>query len=187
MSTQISTLRERLLHVADPTATRELSDRVRNAISRVEIVAGEASAERGSHLTDAPDPDPLVRALRRVSHDLTMVNRATVMPLAEPACRLMAPATRASTEIAAFLHAASVVITNGPKTLSIEMARNALDEFAAVLESYRYDPPEDHLHREAIIQPFGLAFALEELRRHLAELADRVSEFAHLVPGGGRS
>lgn len=185
MAAQISTLPERLIAEADPTVTRELSDRIRNAISRVEAVAREAAAERGSRLTDAPDPDPLVRTLRRLRNDLTMVNRATVEPLAEPARRgLTEPAARASADIGAFLRAAAVSIATGAEPPSLEAAERALDEFAAATESYRRHPFENHLPGEAVIQVFGLAFALEELRRNLADLADRVRELARPAPSG---
>ncbi len=187
MAAQISGLRERLVAEADPAAALKLSDRVRSAISRVEAVAGEAAAERASRLTDAPDPDPLVRTLRRLRNDLTTVNRATVQPLAEPARRALAePAARASAEIAAFLQSAAVSIATGAAPPPLEAAGRALDEFAAATESYRRHPPENHLSGEAVVQAFGLAFALEELRRNLADLADRVRELARPAPSGSK-
>ena len=185
MAAQISSLRERLLAGADPATTRDLGDRVRRAIARVEAVAGEAAAERDSHLTDAPDPDALVRTLRRLSHDLTMVNRATVEPLAEPARgRLAEPAGKASAEIAVFLQTAALAMGTGTKAPSIEAAGQALDAFAETVEAYR-NPPGDSLQGEALLQSFGLAFALEELRGNLEDLADRVQESAGLAPGSG--
>jgi uncharacterized membrane protein YccC len=179
MAAQISTLPERLVTAADPSTTRELSDRIRNAISLVEAIAGEAAAERASRLTDAPDPDPVVRTLRRLRHDLTTVSRATVDPLAEPARRnLASPAARASAEVAAFLRAAAVSIAIGNEPPSLEIAEKALDELAAAAESYRRQPPEDHFRGPVVIQAFGLVFALEQLRLNLTDLADRVRELA---------
>ena len=61
-------------------------------MARVETLAGEAKHERANRLSDAPDPEPVLRNLRRLNHDLTAVGRAvmTAMPaqgrqhLAEP-------------------------------------------------------------------------------------------------------
>jgi len=39
--------------------------------------------ERRSYITEAPDPDPLVRNLRRLSHDLVIIARALRVPLPE--------------------------------------------------------------------------------------------------------
>ena len=66
-----------------------------SAIERCVAAAGDAARERTSYLTDAPDPDPLVRSLRRISHDLIMLARALPKPLPEPLSgRLAGPAKR---------------------------------------------------------------------------------------------
>jgi len=54
---------------------------IRKALAQAETTAEEALRERKSYLTDAPDPEPLVRTLYRLRHDLVMVGRATAKPL----------------------------------------------------------------------------------------------------------
>src|SRR6476620_9773497 len=52
--------------------------RLRRAMARVETLAGEAKHERANRLSDAPDPEPVLRNLRRLNHDLTAVGRAVM-------------------------------------------------------------------------------------------------------------
>src|SRR6266446_1235743 len=75
----------------DPVAVQGWHDRVRAAIERAAAAADEVDRERRSYITDAPDPDPLVRTLRRLSHDLVIIARALTEPLAEPVTARLAP------------------------------------------------------------------------------------------------
>ena len=56
--------------------------RIRASLKSMEGAADEATRERRGHVTDRADPEPLVRTLYRVRHDLVMVGRATAKPLA---------------------------------------------------------------------------------------------------------
>jgi uncharacterized membrane protein YccC len=84
-----------------PAAVIALHDRIRGAIERCVAAAADAGRERNSYLTTAPDPDPLVRSLRRVSHDLIMLARSLAHPIRDArnegeVCRLRAPPPAAS-------------------------------------------------------------------------------------------
>jgi hypothetical protein len=59
-----------------PAAVTALHDRIRGGIERCVIAASDATRERASYLTNAPDPDPLVRSLRRISHGSLMLARS---------------------------------------------------------------------------------------------------------------
>ena len=63
-----------------------LHDRIRGAIERCVAAAADAGRERNSYLTTALDPDPLVRSLRRISHDLIMLARDLPKPLPGRLC-----------------------------------------------------------------------------------------------------
>ena len=65
--------------------------RIRAALKQMETAADEASRERRSHLTDMPDPEPLVRTLYRVRHDLVMIGRAAAKPLPKPIATTLLP------------------------------------------------------------------------------------------------
>src|SRR5690349_8320408 len=55
---------------------RALAVRTRTTLNRLETLVGEAARERRSRLTDMPDPEPLLRTLMRLRHDVVMVRRA---------------------------------------------------------------------------------------------------------------
>ena len=58
---------------------------IRNAISRLDVIGEEARRERKSRLTGEPDPEPLLRMVRRIRNDLVMIGRAVMRPLPEAA------------------------------------------------------------------------------------------------------
>ena len=66
------------------SALQTLHPQIRSALKKAEAAADEAARERRSHLTDAADPEPLIRTLYRVRHDLVMIGRAAANPLPAP-------------------------------------------------------------------------------------------------------
>ena len=79
---------------ADPngrSALQKLHPQIRSALKKAEAAAEEAMRERRSHLTDAPDPEPLIRTLYRVRHDLVMIGRAASSPLPAPVLERLGP------------------------------------------------------------------------------------------------
>ena len=59
---------------------RALAVRTRKSLNRLETLVGEAARERRSRLTDMPDPEPLLRTLMRLRHDVVMLRRAVGEP-----------------------------------------------------------------------------------------------------------
>src|SRR3954447_6319593 len=57
-----------------------LAVETRQSLTRLETLVGEAARERRSRLSDAPDPEPLFRALMRLRHDVVMLRRALREP-----------------------------------------------------------------------------------------------------------
>ena len=60
----------------DRARITQLQDDIRAAMTRLEMVAGEAHQERRTYLTHEFDPDPLVRAVFRLRNDVVMIGRA---------------------------------------------------------------------------------------------------------------
>ena len=60
-----------------------LHARIRAALKLAETAADEAARERKMKVSDERDPEPVIRTLYRVRHDLVMVGRAAVKPLPE--------------------------------------------------------------------------------------------------------
>jgi uncharacterized membrane protein YccC len=77
--------------------------RIRAVLARLEAVTEEAARERASHLSDGPDPRPLMRTLRRLRNDLVILARAAVLPLPETVAPALGEATRQAGETLAAL------------------------------------------------------------------------------------
>lgn len=179
MAEQIVVLMEGLGAVADPVALEQMRSRTRDTVARAEAVAEEAARERAHHLTGAPDPESLLRTLRRLRHDLTMIERATAVPLPDPVrTELAQPAARAAAEIATFLRAARAALVAPPARPSLDGVGRTLDDYATAMAELRRQGVMRELSGEAAERVFGLAFALEQLRSNLGDLADRVSPFS---------
>jgi len=179
MAEQVAALLAGVAAPLDGAAVLAGHDRIRAAIERAVAVSDEAARERRSHVSDAPDPDPLVRTLRRLSHDLVIIGRALPEPLPEPVRdRLAAPAADAGAAIAAFVTGLGDALTAGALPPSDRAVDTAFDAYSAAIAGLRRD-------RLTVAQPdaeveriFGLSFGLEQLRRNLDDLAARVTELA---------
>src|SRR5437762_7933106 len=68
-----------------PAAVLALHDRIRSAIERYVVAAGDALRERTRYLTNAPDPEPFIRAASGVSSRSDHARARFAEPV--PACR----------------------------------------------------------------------------------------------------
>jgi uncharacterized membrane protein YccC len=163
----------------DAAATLALHDRARTAIDRVATAAEEAQRERRSYLSAAPDPDPVVRTLRRINHDLILVARAVAAPLPENIQRRLAASVSAcAATLADTMAAIGDRLASASPPPDLAGLRRVLAAFAGELAALRHAGITRDLPEEAVERIFGLAFALEQIGRHLDELADRVREIA---------
>jgi uncharacterized membrane protein YccC len=164
---------------ADRPRLLEIHRRLRRAMARAETLAEEAKREQANRLADGPDPEPVVRNLRRLNHDLTAVGRAVMTPLPEEGRRhLAAPVGALRDAIADFLAAAAdaFMARRSPPALGpIDTALLAFDEAIADMRKLA---ALRELSGEAVAQVYGLAFALRQLRENLRDLADRIAERA---------
>src|SRR5262249_31271719 len=102
MAEQVTALFAGMATAVDAAFVLAHHDRIRSAVERAAGAAQEATRERQSYVSDAPDAEPLVRALRRLSHDLVIVARALPAPLAETVrTALAAPAAGLGAALAA--------------------------------------------------------------------------------------
>ena len=160
-------------------AVQQLHDRIRKAIGQAEAAGEEANRERRSHLTEAPDPDPLCRTLRRLRNDLVMMGRAVAEPLPEQAVsRLGSTAASTGAEIAAFLHASGEAMTRRGAPPSAAAAKLALLGFANAVTDLRQAHITREMPDEAVGRVFGLAFAFDQMGDNLDDLIDRGAELA---------
>jgi uncharacterized membrane protein YccC len=177
ISRQIAALLDDLAALPEDRAVRALHDRIRGAIEQADGIAREAARERASRMTDAPDPEPLVRTLRRVSHDLVMIARVRSTALCEPICAVLAPpAAGVSAAVRGFIAEMDAALAGHGEIPSAAAVSEAVRQYGAAMVEVRREGLTHELPGEAAEQIFGLAFALEQLCHNLQELGDRVAE-----------
>jgi uncharacterized membrane protein YccC len=176
---QIALLLGDLSAAADAGQVQALHDRIRAALSRAEANAQEAARERASRVSEAPDPEPLVRALRRLWHDLVMVARLRTAPLPDPVAARLAPAAAALAAAAgAFLAAAGAALAGGNAPPEPKGVADAIEGYRAATTTLRAEGMLRLLPGDAVEQVYGIGFALEQFGRNLAEFQSRAAEFA---------
>jgi uncharacterized membrane protein YccC len=177
MAEQVALLLSGVATAVSATAVLALNDRIRPAIERATAAAAEAARERRSYLSNAPDPDPLVRTLRRMSHDLVIVSRALPTPLPDTVRdHLTLPAAALGTVIAQRMTAIRAALAAGTAPASDDPTATALADYAAAMSGLRRHGLTRALADADIERVFGLYFGLEELHRNLEELAARLRE-----------
>ena len=165
------------------SAIPPLNDRLRAALTRLEAVGREAERERRSRLSDEPDPEPLVRTLRRLRSDLVIILRAAAEPFPAPVrTPLGAPLARVAESMGDFFRGigAALIARSEPPELDGVIA--ALDNYAAAMAELRRSGVTRNLPGEEAGRIFALGFALEQMRSDLADLLNRAREFV----GAGR-
>jgi uncharacterized membrane protein YccC len=163
--------------VPDRSMVLALHDRRRGAVERANALAQEAARERASRVSDAPDPEPLVRTLRRLDHDLVMMARLRATPLPEPIAGRLAPVAAEIASTAGGLTAAlGAVLAGGGELPTMTEIDNAVAAYREATTALHRDGSLHELPNEAVEQVYGLAFALEQFGRNLGDFRSRTAE-----------
>jgi len=163
----------------DRAGLQRLQDDIRKALLRLATAAEEARRERDSRLTEAADPDPLLRTLRRVRNDLIMVGRAAAEPLPEPLAARLAPAlARVAEAGAAYLRETGAALAARRPPPALETVEAAFDAYAGEMAELRRAHATQDQPGEAVGRLFALGFAFEQLRRDFKDLSSRAGELA---------
>ena len=161
----------------DPPAVTRLHDRIRAAIEAANTTAAEVARERRSYMSDSPDPEPLVRTLRRISHDLVIIGRTLPTPLPEPVRgRLAEAAAPLGAAFAEAMQALGAALSAGADPPAPGLVDAAFAGYAAAMAELRTKGLTRALGDHDVERVFGLYFGLEELTRNLNELNARVAE-----------
>jgi uncharacterized membrane protein YccC len=161
----------------DHAAVLGFHDRIRAAVERANAIADEVLRERASRLADAPDPEPLVRNLRRLSHDLVTISRVLAVALPEPLrTRLAGPAKALSAAFGAAVAGIGDALIAATPPPSLEAVAAAIADYQAAMRALRAEGVSRSLADDDVERVFGLAFAFEQMRRNLDELASRVHD-----------
>ena len=188
-ATVILALRDLLdLLLQDPTrspdgtalAARQLS--LNQALARVEGFVDEVRRERANRLADAPDAEPVARNLRRLRHDLTAIGRSVTEPLPEPARQYLTEATsQLRWTISDHLAGCAAAVRGRRAPPSLDQVDQALMAFREAMDRLRQSGRLRGLGIEEVERAFSLAFAVQQLRADLGDLAGRIAEHATLA------
>lgn len=164
---------------ADEARIRELQREIRLALAELEKVVREARHERNSRLTNAFDPDPLLRTLSRLRNDVVMIGRAAAEPFPDAiAQRLGAVLAQVAEAVTAFLRDAGTALAERRASTSLETVAHALDTYAEEIAALRHDGILRALPGDAVGRVFAFGFALDQLRNDLQDLESRTSDCA---------
>jgi uncharacterized membrane protein YccC len=153
--------------------------RIRAALKQVETAAEEAARERRGHLTGRADPEPLVRTLYRVRHDLVMVGRAASRPLPKDVAADLTPSFHALREAsAALLRGTAEALLSSARVPGTDAFETSLKAYAAQMDALRAAGRTRDLSSEEVGQLYALRFAFEQLALDLRDLAARADEHA---------
>jgi uncharacterized membrane protein YccC len=154
-----------------------LHARIRAALKQAETAAEEAARERKMRVSDDRDPEPVVRTLYRVRHDLVMTGRAAVKPLPEAIITDFTPLLSVlRKEAGAVLRGISTSLIGRTAAPSIDNYQASVRALAQAVEGLAED--RKRLPREEAARLFTLRFALEQLGEDMRDLASRTSEMA---------
>jgi uncharacterized membrane protein YccC len=153
------------------SAIPPLNDRLRAALTRLEAVGREAERERRSRLSDEPDPEPLVRTLRRLRSDLVIILRAAADPFPAPVrTPLGAPLARVAESMGDFFRGTGAALIARSEAPELDGVIAALDNYAAAMAELRRSGVTRDLPGEGVGRIFALGFALEQMRSDLMDL-----------------
>lgn len=155
---------------------------IRQALTAIEQAMGDAERERSSGLADHRIPAAVPRTLWRMRNDIVLIGRAIDVPLPQPAAVWLAPAAagllRAEAE---HIGRCGAALRSGTFAAEGDAAAHG-DAFRAALDQLRGDHPGRSLRFDEAGRVFGMAFALEQLQRDVADLALRIGEVAAAAP-----
>ncbi|GJD61629.1 FUSC family protein [Methylobacterium frigidaeris] len=174
------------LDAEETPEAKALPPAVRRSLARLETLAGEAARERRSRLSAAPDPDPLLRTLMRLRHDLVLLRRA-IAEADEDVLRVhLAEAWGvAARAAAARLRDLADALGAGRRPAGDDAAlAAAIAGYREAIDGMRQRQVTRTLSTDGVGRIFWLAFSLEQLRRNLDDLAARAADFSGPEAGG---
>ncbi len=164
----------------DAIAVQALHARIRGGFTRLETAIGEARHERRASFATPLDPEPLLRNLYRLRHDLVMLGRATTAPLPAEAIatRLKPRLNEAAEAIAQVFGEASAALAGVGPAPQLTPAHAALAAYSDAMDAVRAEGLARALDSDDVERLFALGFALDQLARDLDDLAARAAERA---------
>jgi uncharacterized membrane protein YccC len=163
----------------DSDRVHAMHRRMRAALTKLEVFADEARRERASLLSGEDDPEPVLRTIRRLRHDLIMVDRATRGALPDSVAGPLMPALgELSTALESALRGLADTFRQRKLPGSLAPFHQCLTTYHEAMAGMRREGLTRDLPGDATARIFGLAFALDQISRDLDDLASRAEERA---------
>lgn len=151
----------------------------RKGLNGLETLIGEAARERRSRMARGPDPAPLLRTLLRLRHDVVMLRRAAGAPWHDAVRgQLAQPWADAVQAGAGRLQELGDALAGQRAPSRAETIAEGLGTYRVALDAVRRQGLTRLLDVDEVGRLFGIGFALDQLRRDLADLAERAQELA---------
>jgi uncharacterized membrane protein YccC len=152
--------------------------RIRAAFAEGDTLAREARLEVAGYIADSPDPEAILRALRRMWHTEIMLLRAVSQPLPQAAVGILGPSIEALRK--AIDDVDKHLAEPGTAYVSPNLAEveNALAAIEHQMEEMRARGETRDLPMDDIIRLMAFDFALGQLRLNLRDIAERAPELA---------
>jgi hypothetical protein len=152
--------------------------RIRAAFAEGDTLAREARLEVAGYIADSPDPEAILRALRRMWHTEIMLLRAVAQPLPQAAVKILGPAIEtlrtAIDEVDKHLAGPGTAYVS-PNLSEVESALAAIEH---QMEEMRARGETRDLPMDDVIRLMAFDFALGQLRLNLRDIAERAPELA---------
>jgi uncharacterized membrane protein YccC len=165
----------------DTTMVSDQAARVRKAFAVGDSLAKEARLEVAGFIADSPDPDAVLRALRRLWHTEIMMMRSVAQPLPALAVTELGPDIKAI--IAAIDDVSRQLCT--PDTAyaapNLSVIETALASFEQHAEEMRARGGMREFSMDEIIRLMAFDFALGQLRLNLRDIAERTPELSEFA------
>ena len=152
--------------------------RIRAAFAEGDTLAREARLEVAGYLADSPDPEAILRALRRLWHTEIMLLRAVAQPLPAKAVQILGPqieTLRTAIDDVAKQLSSPTTAYAAPNLSEVESALAAIEHR---MEEMRARGETRDLSMDDIIRLMAFDFALGQLRLNLRDIAERTPELA---------
>jgi uncharacterized membrane protein YccC len=163
----------------DAAEIARLQDDLGRSVTAFQSLAAEAKHERIVTLTRNPEPAPLSRTLLRLRHDLVILARAAARPLPEALAQRLGPLiARVATTASEFLRESATALVEHCDPPPLAPADAALTAFDSEVVALRSEGLTRAVSTDEVERLFALGFALDQLFRDCADLAQRVQEYA---------
>jgi uncharacterized membrane protein YccC len=152
--------------------------RIRADFAQGDALARETRLEVAGYIGDSPDPEAILRALRRLWHTEIMLMRAVAQPLPAQAVAILGPsieALRAAIDDVAKQLCTPTATYTPPNLAEVESALAAIEHRMEVM---RAKGETRDLSMDDVIRLMAFDFALGQLRLNLRDIAERAPELA---------